>query len=347
MVGLGNEIINEMAENLSILFKYNVNVIDKTGIIVGSGDSTKLGEFHQHAYSIIHDGVTEYKVFEADEETEPGINVPLYIKGKLIGVAEINGKPENTEMFSTVLKLSLESLIAQKILECKKKTVKNYEREVVLDVLYNLEAFEDIDKRLDVIGFEKMEFNLLVKVDSEYTAAKKIFNGISYIKAEENEETYFILTSNDEGDLRRVKEELIHNQIISIISEIVDFRILNDEFQIMKYIEKNTDELSIYLTKDYKINAFLETINYDNYDFYEAKNIMQHEYLIETFKSYISNNLSLIHTSEKLFIHLNTLKYRLKRIEAMTGCSLHNVDDLVKIRLSILALSRKHGSKQN
>jgi len=349
MVGLTNEIIIEMAVNLSNLFTHNVNIIDTKGIIIGSGDSTRIGDYHSQAYSIINDGTTDYETCESDDPLgHGGIIIPLIAKGTIFGVAEINGNPETIGVFSSILKMTLESLISQKVIESKKKSVKHYEREVVLDVLYGLEAFEDIDKRLDVIGFKKMKFNLLFKVESDYVGAKSIFKGTSFLKAEDHDETYFILTSSDEFILRGIKDELIHKGIDSIISEIVDFNILKDEFQIMKYIEKQNKDISaIYLTKNYKINAFLETINYDRYDFYEANNIMKHGYLIETFNAYIKNNLSLIHTSEKLFIHLNTLKYRLKRIEAMTGCSLHNIDDIVKIRLSIISFTRKTDSTIN
>jgi len=343
MVGLTKEVIIEMAVNLTKLFKHNVNIVDVDGTIVGSGDPKKIGTFHKYAHSIINEGVTEFKVFGNNADNmEPGINVPLYTGGKMIGVAEINGQPENIEMFSTILKVSLESLITQKIIESKKSTVKHYEREVVLDVLYNLEAFEDVDKRLDVIGFHKEEFNLLVKIEFDYRAAKRIFSGVSFIKAEEHDETYFILTAKDESDLIKVRQNLVNEGVHSIISEVVGFNLLKDEFQIMKYIEQHhKDDTVIYFTKNYKIHAFLETVDYERYDFYEAKNILNHPYLIETFNAYIENNLSLIHTSEKLFIHLNTLKYRLKRIEGMTGCCLHNVDDILRIRLSILALTHK------
>lgn len=343
MVGLSKEVVNEMAINLSKLFKHNVNIIDRCGTIIGSGEEENLGKHHPYAHAIINDGIKEYKVFQAVEGmVEPGIHVPLYANGKIIGVAEINGEPENVDAFSTILKVSVESMINQKIVESKKSTVKHYEREVVLDILYNLEAFEDIEKRLEIIGFEKQKYNLLVKIEFDYKAAKRIFEDISYIKAEEHDETYFILTCDSEECLYKIRDELVNENVHSIISEVVEFKMLKDEFQIIKYIEQHhKDDTVIYFTKNYKIHSFLETIDYGKYDFYEAKNILDYEYLVETFNAYIENNLSLIHTSEKLFIHINTLKYRLKRIEEMTGCCLHNVDDILRIRLSILALTNQ------
>ncbi len=343
MVGLSKEITMDMAVNLSKLFKHNVNLINRKGIIVGSGNESLIGKYHKYAHSIVKGEEKQYIIHESTGEVEKGIHVPLLNNGNIIGVAEINGEPEAVDTFSTILKVSAESLIQQKLIESKKNTVKIYEREVVLDILYNLESGEDVEKRLDIIGFIPKQFNLLVKVEYDYKTAKIIFNGIDYIKAEENEETFFVLTAFDEEILTDVRQRLEDEKVNSIVSEVVPFEFLKDEFQIIKFIEQHhKDDQVVFYTKDYKIQAFLDTVDYKKYDFYEARNILNYQYLIETFNAYLENNLSLIHTAEKLFIHINTLKYRLKRIEEMTGCCLHNVDDILRIRLSILALQHKN-----
>ncbi len=46
---------------------------------------------------------------------------------------------------------------------------------------------------------------------------------------------------------------------------------------------------------------------------------------------YIDENTSLKATSDKLFIHKNTLQYRLNRIESLTHCNPRNTKDLIKL----------------
>jgi len=41
--------------------------------------------------------------------------------------------------------------------------------------------------------------------------------------------------------------------------------------------------------------------------------------LLETLKAYLWNNNSLIHASEQLYTHRNTVKYRVQRISQLTG----------------------------
>ncbi|MBD8941990.1 MAG: PucR family transcriptional regulator [Clostridiales bacterium] len=50
--------------------------------------------------------------------------------------------------------------------------------------------------------------------------------------------------------------------------------------------------------------------------------------LINTLSIYLANNLSLDATSKQLYIHSNTIRYRLKKIEALTGMSLKSTNDL-------------------
>lgn len=50
--------------------------------------------------------------------------------------------------------------------------------------------------------------------------------------------------------------------------------------------------------------------------------------LIETLSCYLHSNCNLEETSQKLFIHINTIRYRIKKIESLTGMSLKSTDDL-------------------
>lgn len=50
--------------------------------------------------------------------------------------------------------------------------------------------------------------------------------------------------------------------------------------------------------------------------------------LIETLSIYLHSNNSLEETSKQLFMHSNTIRYRLKKIESLTDMSLKSTDDL-------------------
>ncbi len=51
--------------------------------------------------------------------------------------------------------------------------------------------------------------------------------------------------------------------------------------------------------------------------------------LEQTMRVYLANSLRLEATADALFIHRNTLRYRLSRIEGLTGTDLRHIDDIV------------------
>ncbi|MFR7765001.1 MAG: PucR family transcriptional regulator, partial [Anaerococcus obesiensis] len=59
--------------------------------------------------------------------------------------------------------------------------------------------------------------------------------------------------------------------------------------------------------------------------------------LYETLSTFFSNNLSYKNTSEALFIHVNTLRARIKNIESITGIDFNNIDSIINIKMAQLA----------
>lgn len=59
--------------------------------------------------------------------------------------------------------------------------------------------------------------------------------------------------------------------------------------------------------------------------------------LIETIEAYFKNSQSIQRTSEELFIHRHTLRYRLNQIEQRTGLNLKSTDDLMKLHFGVMA----------
>ena len=57
--------------------------------------------------------------------------------------------------------------------------------------------------------------------------------------------------------------------------------------------------------------------------------------LLKTLHVYLEKGLNQIHTSEALFIHRNTLKYRLARIEELTNIDLSDADEKLYLSLSL------------
>lgn len=57
--------------------------------------------------------------------------------------------------------------------------------------------------------------------------------------------------------------------------------------------------------------------------------------LIEILEMYLNENCNITATAEKLFLHRNTLKYKIKKIEELLYCDLHNFDDCMKVKIAL------------
>ena len=70
-----------------------------------------------------------------------------------------------------------------------------------------------------------------------------------------------------------------------------------------------------------------------------AREIFNDEEMINTAEEFLENSLNVSETSRKLYLHRNTLTYRLDKIERATGLNIRKFSDAVTFRL-ITILSR-------
>lgn len=57
--------------------------------------------------------------------------------------------------------------------------------------------------------------------------------------------------------------------------------------------------------------------------------------LIEILEMYLNENCNITVTAEKLFLHRNTLKYKIKKIEELLNCDLRNFNDCIKVKIAL------------
>ncbi len=65
----------------------------------------------------------------------------------------------------------------------------------------------------------------------------------------------------------------------------------------------------------------------------EAKELLKDEDMVNTAEEFLENNLNVSETSRNLYMHRNTLMYRLDKIEKVMGLNLRNFSDAVTFRV--------------
>lgn len=63
---------------------------------------------------------------------------------------------------------------------------------------------------------------------------------------------------------------------------------------------------------------------------------LNHTDFVTTLQVYMEENCNITRTADRLFLHRNTLKYRLKRIEEVTGCSLEDSSARINLQFALM-----------
>ncbi len=201
---------------------------------------------------------------------------------------------------------------------------------------------EHASETKDILSTCADENDLAVKIDDEQFAFVKFLT-------EENGE-YQSPTEFAEFLKQSIYEEIGTNVKIAIggvvrtisdlstsfsqaISAYRMYSVINPKGDIHSY----KDYVLIKMLEDlpkYKLNENLELLMDTG-----AKEIFNDEEMLNTAEEFLENSLNTSETSRKLYLHRNTLIYRLDKIEKSTGLNIRKFSDAVTFRL-ITILSR-------
>ena len=117
MFELDHDLAQDIVDRAMAILLYNVNVMDNQGLILGSGEPERVNTRHEGAQLVLANG----RVVEIDAQTaihlkgvQPGINLPLMLDQRLIGVLGITGEPEQLRTYAALVRMTAEMLVGQR-----------------------------------------------------------------------------------------------------------------------------------------------------------------------------------------------------------------------------------------
>ncbi|WP_434674105.1 sugar diacid recognition domain-containing protein [Pseudomonas sp. R1-15] len=117
MFELDHDLAQDIVDRAMAILPYNVNVMDNQGLILASGERERINTRHEGAQLVLANG----RVVEIDEHTavhlkgvQPGINLPLMLDQRLIGVLGITGEPAQLRTYAELVRMTAEMLLAQR-----------------------------------------------------------------------------------------------------------------------------------------------------------------------------------------------------------------------------------------
>lgn len=350
---LTQEIATEVVTQTMKTIKYNINIMDERGVIQGSGHAHRINTFHEGALLVLKYG-QPIVIYEKDKEkwmgAKPGVNLPIHFNGQIIGVVGISGNPKDVKQYGKIVVTITEMIIKQIHLLSNVEWQYRTREFLIEDLISENPSCQKIKQRLRLLNIElKAPIRLIVfRInDSERRPnLSELYKQIE-MKADSQSAVYGLINPENFVLLAHEASEELFNEIYNSLSlyynniQVGIGRVKTRIENLRKtYIEidsliSKTDKKKIYLEKKEAELLILKVNERDKNDF--EKHILKElpTDLQQTVIALFQNNLNLSKTANELFIHRNTLIYRLEKVKRETGYDPRNFHDALTLQLAL------------
>lgn len=370
---MSDPIAQDIVESMKEIINQDINYIDTNSMIIASTNKMRIGTFHGGAKRVL--AIKSEVIIEYDEQyegTRQGINLPVYFQSEIVGVIGITGKKEQVEKFGKIIQRMTAILIKEAYITEQEKIERESKKQFIEEILFRMykEDEKTLIMRADLLNI-KLDIPrvvIIARIYEDYVGEllvipsiqEKIYNYIkSYIDfnsqnliVQSGMNSIVILDVNSIKKVYRLVKN-IHENIKEKFNITVCFGISSISENVggmrKSYIEAKK-ALNVALSsrrsfikkyQDLDIGLLLEDIlddtkaNFVNKIF---KNMDKDERSksIEILIKYFENNGSINKTADELFLHKNTLQYRLNKIKKLTGYDPRVIEDMVVLYLAVI-----------
>lgn len=336
------------------------------GIIIASTDSSRIGDVHYGGKKVLKTG--KDLLIESDQEyigAKKGINMPVKLNDTIIGVIGITGNSEEVIRYVKIIKRLTEIFIK----DGYAKDIENSEIEkdrMIMDSLVYSES--DLDENL-IIRYENL-FGIKNNIPRIIISATIAANETKRYRNKDKVFRLFratlkntdVISSLSGNNIVMILENKTRDQCDELIKKLKDTVKQNINFNLRFGIgDKQTEisKLKISYQKAMEALKWSSLVSKEEITYYEdfdiemlLTNIYPHsmrEYVDKVLYSldssecseyskmlniYEKHNGSIIRVSEELFIHKNTLQYKINKLSEKTGYDMRKTRDFMVLRIA-------------
>ncbi|MBH2882516.1 sugar diacid recognition domain-containing protein [Serratia ureilytica] len=352
------------------IISHSVNVMDSNGVIIASGNPQRL--FQRHEGAVL--ALAENRVVEIDRATaehlkgvRPGINLPFSFRNQRVGVIGISGEPAEVRAYAELVKMAAEMMVEQAALLDQHQWEKRYREELANQLLQPQPNTASLEAMAAYLGLDLRQARIVWIVELQEAQPHLLRELLAELEATQrdaliaitgfNEMTLLRPASMAQGEwslkLERQQAQRLQNQLKHrfrvrlIVGGFYDdpqsaYRSSLTARATQAMAQRLKLRHATLFYHDYPLPSLLCDLGED----WRAQELgrpwrtlgEQDEkgVLRSPLRHYFSQNCDQTQTAAQLHIHVNTLRYRLQRIEAITGMKINQLTDALRLYIGML-----------
>lgn len=365
---IGSKYTQKIVESLNEIINLDINFMDEESIIIASTDSNRIGKYHGGASKVIRTRSPVTIHFEGEYEGAlPGINLPVSLEGEIVGVVGITGEENEIGKYGQIIQRMTEILIKEAALETKEQSKRDAERFLVEEIIGGRIgdfSFKTNKYLLNLIPGKYAVLIINIHEDVQ-TQGMEIFQTLYKIISDKLVRDGLLAHSGSKfiGIIRCDNKKRVQNSIEELMEYVYSKYTIQLSFAMGRVYEK-FDELKHSFKEALRANRTLKYAKGKKIAFYEeldleilfseisketknryvenifkdltAEKISRYSEILET---YVRKNGSILEASEELFIHKNTLQYRLNKIYKETNYNPRELKDLIILYIGMMFIN--------
>ena len=346
-----------IVEEISREIHENINFMDGEGRIIASTDPVRIGMLHEGAARVIREHLKELYITSEMENatTRKGINLPITVNGEIVGVIGITGEKERVAGYGNIVRRMTEIMVEDSMLRDSRRYDRRVRYRFIEEWISKSGTVYDrnfIDRGLRLgIDIEKLRRAMVIHF-ARYQMLSDTMDGQKHLEEMEASIRHFTENENEIIYLREPPKQIclidtcsdekmrkIAGQIAELIrrkyDEEVYIGIDSEEKgsshigQICQEAEKAVENCrekgqSILFYRELSVELFLNEITESSMKEYLQKlfpAVSQEEMdsLMMVIAVFFEKDGSITRMAEALFMHKNTIQYKLKKLEGLSG----------------------------
>ncbi len=375
-MNISHDLAQPIVDRLCMVLETPICITDAKGIIVASNDSTRIGARHEAALEVIASQgempISKEKASDYDHTFE-GITLPLIMHDECIGALCVRGNPEEIKVFGSIISIAVISLLEaaeithqvsahQRLADTWVKnlissTDEDHEHNAIQARILGIDCHKLCT--ILVIRFDPVTYSELPALDTAISEVAKAGPGLQFLSyIGQGQFVCALPVANHEGDAE------LQETCETLAQKLVSFRIrfhigvgrpnrgiqgyrqsYQDALHSARVAERLGDAKRILYFNEQHIFRLLEGVPDYLREIFIVNQTEGHDWdpvLLETLQTYFAMDCHVNETARALYIHRNTLLFRLNKIADTYHLDPRKFHDAVVLQVLLYLVQLSH-----